>query len=63
MSVVYIVYGLLRTVMLGFLERLPDQDPLLDEAGDEGEVRELDYGEIRPRPRFPRRRRTRFPEE
>ena len=63
MAVVYIVYGLLRTVMLGFLERLPDQDPLLDEAGDEGEVRELDYGEIRPRPRFPRRRRTRFPEE
>lgn len=63
MAVVYIGYGLLRTVVLGFLERLPDQDPLLDEAGDEGEVRELDYGEIRPRPRFPRRRRPRFPEE
>jgi CDP-diacylglycerol---serine O-phosphatidyltransferase len=63
MAVVYIAYGLLRTVVLGFLERLPDQDPLLDEAGDEGEVRELDYGEIRPRPRFPRRRRPRFPEE
>jgi CDP-diacylglycerol---serine O-phosphatidyltransferase len=63
MAVVYITYGLLRTVVLGFLERLPDQDPLLDEAGDEGEVRELDYGEIRPRPRFPRRRRPRFPEE
>lgn len=63
MAVVYITYGLLRTVVLGFLERLPDQDPLLDEAGDEGEVRELDYGEIRPRPRFPRRRRPRFPED
>lgn len=63
MAVFYIVYGLLRTVLLGFLERLPDQDPLLDEAGDEGEVRELDYGEIRPRPRFPRRRRPRFPED
>lgn len=63
MAVVYISYGLLRTVVLGFLERLPDQDPLLDEAGDEGEVRELDYGEIRPRPRFRRRRRPRFPEE
>ena len=63
MAVVYIGYGLLRTVVLGFLERLPEQDPLLDEAGDEGEVRELDYGEIRPRPRFLRRRRPRFPEE
>lgn len=63
MAVVYIAYGLLRTVVLGFLERLPDQDPLLDEYSDEGEVRELDYGEIRPQPRFRRRRRPRFPEE
>src|SRR5690606_16696516 len=63
MAVVYIAYGLLRTVVLGFLERLPDQDPLLDEDSDEGEVRELDYGEIRRQPRFRRRRRPRFPEE
>lgn len=64
MAVTYIAYGLLRTVVLGFLERLPDQDPLLDEEGDEGEVRELDYGEIRRRPRFVRRRRRpRFPED
>ncbi|HEX6068861.1 MAG TPA: CDP-diacylglycerol--serine O-phosphatidyltransferase [Longimicrobiaceae bacterium] len=63
MAVVYIGYGLLRTVVLGFLERLPDQDPLLDEAGDEGEVRDLDYGEIRRPPRFVRRRRPRFPKD
>ena len=48
-AVVYIAFGLLRTVVLGFLERLPERDPLLDEdEGDEGEVRELDYDEIRP---------------
>lgn len=63
MAVIYIAYGLLRTVVLGFLERLPDQDPLLDEYADEGEVRELDYGEIRPRPSFRRRGRPRFPED
>ena len=49
MSIVYISYGLLRTVILGFLDRLPDRDPLIDEDGDEGEVREMDYEEIRPR--------------
>lgn len=56
MAVTYIVYGLIRTVVLGFLERLPEKDPLSDEEGDEGEVRELDYGEMRRRPR-PRLRR------
>lgn len=56
-AVTYIVYGLVRTVAMGFLERLPDRDPLLDEEGDEGEVRAMDYGSIRPRPRFRRRRR------
>jgi CDP-diacylglycerol--serine O-phosphatidyltransferase len=61
-AVTYIVYGLLRTVVLGFLERLPERDPLIDEEGDEGEVRELDYDEIRPRPRS-RRRRPRSPED
>lgn len=63
MAVTYISYGLLRTVVLGFLERLPDRDPLIDEEGDEGEVREMDYGEIRPRPRFIRRRRPRAKED
>ena len=60
----YIAYGLARTVVLGLLERLPDRDPLIDEEGDEGEVRELDYDAIRPRSRHRRRRRSpRFPED
>lgn len=59
MAITYIAYGLLRTVVLGFLERLPERDPLLDEEDDaEGEVRELDYEEIRPRPRLRRGPRT-----
>lgn len=58
-AITYIAWGLMRTVVLGFLERLPDRDPLLDEEEgeeyDEGEVREMDYDEIRPRRRFRRR--------
>lgn len=58
-AITYIGYGLLRTVVLGFLERLPERDPLLDEEegeeDDEGEVREMDYDEIQPRRRFRRR--------
>lgn len=56
LAVTYITYGLVRTVVLGFLERLPERDPLIDEEGDEGEVRDIDYGEIRRRPRLMRRR-------
>jgi CDP-diacylglycerol--serine O-phosphatidyltransferase len=66
MAAVYIAYGLARTVVLGFLERLPDRDPLLDEEDDsEGEVRLLDYDDIRPpRRRLIRRRHRRgFPED
>jgi CDP-diacylglycerol---serine O-phosphatidyltransferase len=63
MAITYIVYGLTQTVVLGFLERLPLRDPLADEADDEGEVRELDYGEIQRRPRIRRRRRPLPPED
>lgn len=62
-SLTYILYGLLRTVVLGFLERLPERDPLIDEEGDEGEVREIDYGEIRRRPRLIRKRGPRSTED
>jgi len=49
MASFYIVFGLVRTVVLGFLDRLPEKDPLLtEEEDDEGEVREMDYHEIRP---------------
>jgi CDP-diacylglycerol---serine O-phosphatidyltransferase len=48
--VLYTAQGVIRSFILGLLERLPDQDPLLDVHEDDGqaEVRELDYGEIAP---------------
>jgi len=57
--VLYTLWGVSRAVTLGLLERLPEQDPLLDVAEDEdeagAEVRSLDYGEIAPG-RYPRSR-------
>lgn len=53
--VLYIVWGLLKSVLLGLLDRLPDRDPLLDDDDDEhfppGDVRSLDYSELTPAPR------------
>jgi hypothetical protein len=50
--VAYTVWGLLRSVLLGLVERLPDRDPLLDEeeTADEAdaEVRAMDYTEVAP---------------
>jgi CDP-diacylglycerol---serine O-phosphatidyltransferase len=58
----YVAYGVGKALVLGFFERLPERDVLLDEEehGDEAgaEIREMDYGEI-SRPRFGRRRRGR----
>jgi hypothetical protein len=53
----YVAYGILKTIFLGFFERLPDQDPLLDVDGeipDEAgaELRVIDYAEITPHRRF-----------
>ena len=48
MSIVYIVYGLLRTVIAGFEEKLPDEDPIETLAPPPGEVRHLEYEELRP---------------
>jgi hypothetical protein len=51
----YVGYGVAKSVVLGFFERLPDRDPLLDEEeGDEAgaELREIDYGELSPRGRL-----------
>ncbi len=54
----YTLFGLIRSVGLGLLDRLPDRDPLLDEEDEEdqdeagAELRTLDYGEVAPtRPR------------
>lgn len=48
-SIVYITWGLARSVLLGSLERrdLPEKDPLLDEEEEE-EVREIEYEQIQP---------------
>lgn len=48
----YTLWGLLKSVLLGLLDRLPERDPLLDEEDlDEAqaEVRSLDYGDLAPR--------------
>lgn len=58
-TVAYIGWGLLKTVLLGLLDRLPDRDPLLDapDDGDEGDdhpisgdIRALDYSHLTPEP-------------
>ncbi|MSR22777.1 MAG: CDP-diacylglycerol--serine O-phosphatidyltransferase [Gemmatimonadetes bacterium] len=50
----YTLWGVTRSTVLGLLDRLPDQDPLLDEEEDEGgaEIRSVDYREIAPE-RYP----------
>ncbi len=59
----YVTFGILKAIVLGFFERLPERDPLLDEeGGDEAgaELREIDYDELSPyRRRMWRRRRRR----
>jgi CDP-diacylglycerol--serine O-phosphatidyltransferase len=47
----YVTYGVLKALVLGFFERLPERDPLLDEeGGDEAgaELRDIDYAELAP---------------
>ena len=52
MAIVYIAYGLLRTVLQGFEERLPDEEPIETVAPpDPDEVRPLEYEDVRPGPR------------
>ena len=62
----YIAYGIGKALVLGFHDRLPDEDLLLDvEGGDEAgaEIRDLNYEELGPGRRrpFKRRRRRRRP--
>lgn len=50
----YTLWGFVRTVVLGLLERLPERDPLLDVEDEaepderDGERRTLDYGDVAP---------------
>ncbi|HEX8905032.1 MAG TPA: CDP-diacylglycerol--serine O-phosphatidyltransferase [Longimicrobiaceae bacterium] len=50
-AIVYIAYGLLRTVLQGFEEKLPDEEPIETLGPDPDEVRALEYEELRPGPR------------
>ena len=63
MSIGYVAYGIVKSLALGFFERLPDRDPLLDEDPDEAgaELRDISYQELSPPRRFgiPNRRRRR----
>jgi CDP-diacylglycerol---serine O-phosphatidyltransferase len=49
-AIIYIGWGLVRSAIAGFQDRLPDRDPLIDEE-EEGQqvVRELEYEEFEPR--------------
>jgi CDP-diacylglycerol--serine O-phosphatidyltransferase len=46
-AIVYIAYGLIRSAMLGFLDRLPEEDPLIDIDPDEADTRPIDYPGMR----------------
>ena len=52
----YITWGLVKSVLLGLLDRLPGGDPLLDEDEDgedpRAEVRSIDYAGLGPRGRI-----------
>ena len=52
----YVSYGVAKTIVLGYFERAPDRDMLLDEeeeADEAGaEVRDIDYAELSPWQRF-----------
>lgn len=60
-AVTYIAWGLGRTVLLGFLERLPERDPLIDEEEGEEDERDLEYVDMRSRRQLQRGNRS--PEE
>lgn len=49
----YVSWGLVKSVLLGLLDRVPGGDPLLDEDEEDGggraEVRRMDYGALGPR--------------
>lgn len=58
--VAYVAFGVIRSLVLGFFDKLPDRDPMLDsEGGDEAgaELREIDYAQLGPRRRHGERRR------
>lgn len=63
-SVLYISYGLVRTVLAGFHARLPERDPLVDGDPEEDDdvARPIQYDDFAPGPRV-RSEEERNPEE
>ena len=62
----YTAWGLVRSALLGLLERLPEKDPLIDEEDEDenrSEVRSVDYGELAPHRKRKRRRPRRKKKE
>jgi CDP-diacylglycerol---serine O-phosphatidyltransferase len=60
----YVAYGVGKATVLGFFERMPEEDMLLDqEPGDEAgaELRDIDYRELSPWQRFRLQRTVRRP--
>jgi CDP-diacylglycerol--serine O-phosphatidyltransferase len=60
----YVSYGVLKSLAIGFFERMPETDPMLDEEEDEGdeagaELRDIDYRELSPWQKFRRQREVR----
>lgn len=53
LGILYLAWGLIRSVLFGLLDRIPHGDPLLDEEedhlDDRAEVRVLDYADLGPR--------------
>ena len=60
-TVLYTAWSLLKSILMGLWERLPERDPLLDEEEEEddsvAEVRELDYSDVAPERKRRGRRR------
>ncbi|HEX2187692.1 MAG TPA: CDP-diacylglycerol--serine O-phosphatidyltransferase [Longimicrobiaceae bacterium] len=50
MSILYVTVGLVRTVLAGFQDRLPEKDPMIleEEEPEPESLRDLEYEEIRP---------------
>jgi CDP-diacylglycerol--serine O-phosphatidyltransferase len=46
-AILYITYGLIRTVLAGFEEKLPDEDPMLDEEPAPDTVRAMEFEALR----------------
>jgi len=62
-AIAYIFYGLISTVLGGFEEKLPDQDPMLDEEPEPEGVRAMEFETLRRGVRSDEDRRPETDEE